>query len=146
MTIRVDATVERKSSSLPRFIVVPDDAVAAWELDGTTVVEVSIDGTSVGRRSLKRWAGRDGWFFNLTEEQAKRVGVAVGDRVSVEMALASTALPTELTALIEGDPEARRCWESLTDARRRLLAEHVRSAKRSETRARRAARAIVGRP
>lgn len=143
MTTPIESTVERKSPSLPRFIVVPDSAVARWRLEGTTMVEVTIDGTSVGRRSLKRWSERDGWFFNLTEAQAERAGVDIGDQVAVQITLAPTALPGELQDLIDGDAEARRCWQSLTDARRRLLAEHVRSAKRSETRARRAARALV---
>lgn len=144
MAIRIEATVERKDPGLPRFVVVPDDAVAGWSLEGTTMVDVTIDGTAVGRRSLKRWWERGGWFFDLTQDQADRAEVDAGDRIAVELRLASTALPDELRDLLDGDPEARRRWESLTDARRRGLAEHVRSAKRTETRARRASRSLTG--
>jgi hypothetical protein len=93
MTIQVESTVERKDPSLPRFVVVPDDAVAAWELEGTTIVEVDVQGTALGRRSLKRWPERGGWFFDLTEAQARRAGVDVGEGVVVELARASTELP-----------------------------------------------------
>jgi hypothetical protein len=145
MVIRVESTVERKDPTLPRFVVVSDDAVAGWELEGTTIVEVELDGTAIGRRSLKRWPERGGWFFDLTGAQAERAGIEAGDRVVVELARASTELPAELRTLLDDDPEARRRWESLTDSRRRMLAEHVRSAKRPQTRTRRAARALAER-
>lgn len=144
MATRIESTVERKDPSLPRFVVVPDDAVADWRLEGTTMVDVTIDGTDVGRRSLKRWRERGGWFFDLTQDQAEGADVDVGKRITVELRRASTALPDELRDLLDEDPEACRRWESLTDSRRRMLAEHVRSAKRPETRARRAARALTG--
>lgn len=144
MATRIESTVERKDPSLPRFVVVPDDAVADWRLEGTTMVDVTIDGTDVGRRSLKRWRERGGWFFDLTQDQAEGADVDVGERITVELRRASTALPDELRDLLDEDPEACRRWESLTDSRRRMLAEHVRNAKRPETRARRAARALTG--
>lgn len=143
MAIRLESTVERKDPALPRYVVVPEDALAQWALDGTTMVEVEVNGTSLGRRSLKRWSERGGWFFDLTEIHAERASVEVGDRVVIEIARASTELPDELRALLDDDAEARRRWESLTASRRRMLAEHVRSAKRAETRARRAAAALT---
>ena len=142
---RIDATVERKHPSLPRFLVVPGDAVASWGLEQTTVVEVELDGTPIGRRSLKRWPDRDGWFFDLTEAQARKGRVDTGDAVRVSLRLASTALPRELSALLASDARARATWDALTEARRRMLAEHVRSARRAATRRRRAEGALRSR-
>lgn len=137
-----DTLIERKSDSLPRFVVLPDSALAGWGLEGTSVVEVTIDGRALGRRSLKAWPEREGWFFDLTERQAEEAGVRTGDRVSVSVRLASTEPPKELGDLLDGDPAARAAWRSLTDARRRMISEHVRDAVRSETRRRRARRAL----
>ncbi len=55
-TVRFDAVVKRKSASLPRFVVVPPEVVAPWRLQGTTIVEVTLGGAILGRRSLKHWA------------------------------------------------------------------------------------------
>lgn len=140
--VRFEGVVERKSPSLPRFVVAPAAAVARWSLQGTTVVEVTVEGVEVGRRSLKRWEERDGWFFDLTEQQCGDAGVDTDDGVSIELRLATTAPPPELRELIDADPVAKRAWESLSDARRRMIAEHVRAAKREDTRRRRASRAL----
>ena len=143
-TVRLDAVVERKSASLPRFVVVLTEVLAPWRLRGTTVVDVTLDGTVVGRRSLKRWGNeRDCWFFDLTETQCRQASVETGEGVSVELRLASTDLPTELVSLLESATTAKRVWNSLTPARRRMLAEHVRRAKRPETRTRRATVALA---
>ena len=142
--VRFGAVVKRKSASLPRFVVVPAEVLAPWQLQGTTVVEVTLGGAVLGRRSLKHWGkGRDCWFFDLTAAQCRRGHVETGDRASVELRQASTDLPSELLSLLESDATARRGWSSLTAARRRMLAEHVRAAKQSETRKRRATRALA---
>ena len=141
--VRLDAVVERKQASLPRFVVVPGAAVAAWDLGGTTVVDVTIGGTAIGRRGLKWWGkGKDQWFFELTEAHCAKLGVGVGSRIQVGLAPASTELPVELASLVEGSEAARRAWGSLGDGARRRWAEHVRAAKRPETRRRRAARVL----
>lgn len=140
--LRFRAAVERKANTLPRFVVASSTLLAPWELDGTTIVEVSIGGASLGRRSLKRWPERDGWFFDLTEEQCARMGVDTGDDLAIELRLASTDVPQELRRLVERDAAAARAWGSFSESRRRMLAEHVRAGKRAETRRRRARRAL----
>lgn len=85
----------------------------------------------------------DCWFFDLTEAQCVRAGVDTGDCVSVGLRQVSTGLPRELLSLLEVDATAKRVWTSLTAARQRIIAEHVRGAKRSETRMRRATRALT---
>ncbi len=143
-TVRFDAVVKRKNASLPRFVVVPPEFVAPWRLQGTTVVEVTLGGAILGRRSLKHWGkGRDCWFFDLTEAQCRRAGVETGDDAPVELRQASTDLPRELRSLLESNASAKVVWDSLTRARQRMLAEHVRGAKQAETRRRRATRALA---
>ena len=142
-SVRVRTVVERKHASLPRYVVIPASSLAGWELSGTVVVEARLNGIDVGRRSLKRWgSGRDVWFFDLTAAQCERAGVDAGRRVDVELVRADERPPAEIETLVRADPEAARAWDSLSQARRRQLAEHVRSAKQPETRRRRAARGL----
>ena len=140
--VRITTEVERKAPDLPRFVVVPASALEAWDLDGTTVVRVELDGEDLGRRSLKRWKERDGWFFDLTRSHCRSTGVDAGDTVHVTLRRADEGPPEEVVDLVASDPEAGRRWSRMTEARRRQVAEHVRSAKRAETRRRRARKAL----
>src|SRR5690242_12200882 len=113
--ITVTAVIERKAEypRLPRFIVIPSELVAQWKLAGTTTVEGAINGSELGRRSLKCWdAAR--WFLELPESVCKRAGVDTGDRVELCIRLASEDFPQELRALIEQNAKARKAWQSLS--------------------------------
>lgn len=136
--------VERKSPELPRFVVVGQDEIASWHLTRTTVVDVRLGGVDIGRRTLKYWGrDRDCWFFDVTQGQCAAAGVNTGDSVRVEMSPAATDLPEELVSLIDSGGAASEMWSSLTASRRRQIAEHVRSAKKPETRRRRARGALL---
>lgn len=139
------ATIERKHPSLPRFVVVPAEALAPWALDGTTVVEVALAGVDIGRRALKRWGPeRDVWFMDLTAPQCRAAGVDVGDTVELRLRRADEGLPAELQAVLSGSARARAMWDAWPPGRRRQAAEAVRSARRTETRTRRARRLLSG--
>ena len=141
-TVRLRAVIERKDPSLPRFIVVPSSELKRWSLDGTTPVVAAIDGIDIGRRNLKLWGkGRDCWFIDLTEPNCNAASVDTGDRVRLELRPASEALPSELADLLASSPKARALWDGQTPGRRRGLIEYVLSAKRPETRMRRAEKA-----
>ncbi|MBT8487825.1 MAG: YdeI/OmpD-associated family protein [Gemmatimonadetes bacterium] len=140
--IKTHAIVERKTESLPAFVVLDEGLFVEWDLTGTTVVEVSLGSTEIGRRSLKRWPERSGWFVDLTAGQLKKTGIDVGDSVLVELRRASTDPPEELRRLLDSDAEARRRWALLSEARRRAVSEHVREAKQASTRQRRARKAL----
>jgi hypothetical protein len=143
--LQLRATIERKDPSLPRFVVVDSSRLKSWKLDGTTPVEVVIEGTAVGRRNLKRWGkGRDCWFMDLTGPICKRANVDTGDRVRLKLRRVSHALPVEITELLARNAHARRTWEGQPPGRQRMVAEYVRSARRPDTRARRAAKALLG--
>jgi hypothetical protein len=63
-TLNVTSTIEHKHKGLPRFVCVPISKVDPWKLQGTTTVEVPMNGVNVGRRSLKRWDDRGCWFID----------------------------------------------------------------------------------
>jgi hypothetical protein len=98
-TVRLDCRIERKDPRLPRFLVVPTARVAGWQLSGPTVVEAVVNGVAIGRRSLKRW-DEDRWFVELAQPMCDRAAVDTGDRVALELRLASEEVPEQLAALI----------------------------------------------
>lgn len=145
-TLDVKAMVRRKDASLPRYIKAPASFVAAWGRSATTPVEVTLDGIDVGRRNLKPWGhGRDCWFLELPDRLCHRARVDTGVEVAVTLRLASTTLRIELVSLIHDSSEAKRQWEALTSSQQRMLADHVRDAKRPATRKRRAEKVLYRR-
>jgi hypothetical protein len=141
--VAVEVTIERKLASLPGFVVVPAPAIAAWGLTATTVVEGTLAGVPLGRRTIKRWDD-DRWFVELTAPILAAAGLAVGDRARLEIAPASDELPEELAALL-ADPAARARWEAYTPSQQRMVREDVRAAKSPDTRRKRAERALAPR-
>lgn len=140
--LRFEAQLEQKQTDLPPFVRVPA-SVLPWRLEGTTTVLLIIAGVDAGRRSLKRWHD-DLWFIDVPASFCSRAGLSIGRIVTVEITLASTALPAELEKLIADDPDARAAWEALSTSRQRMIRESVAQAKRPETRQRRARRLLCG--
>ena len=141
-SVEVTTVVEHKHEGLPRFVCIPLDKVAAWNLDATTTVEGTINGVDIGRRSLKRWDDRRSWFMDLPEPLCRKAKIDTGDSVEVNLRVASQELPPELARLIANDPVARRAWEQLTSGQQRMLREEVFAASQPATRERRARRAL----
>lgn len=141
--VEVEAVVQRKDESLPRFVVVPSITLEEWDLTGTTPVDAAVNGVPLGRRNLKKWGrGRDCWFLDLTRDQCARAAIDTGHVVRLTLERAPDTVPVELSDLVANDAGAADAWRSLSPARRRAIADHVRGAKRSDTRARRAARLL----
>lgn len=140
----IELTVElrRKDPGLPVYFEVPSIAIP-WQLEGTTTVEVTLAGVSAGRRSLKPWTDEK-WFIDVPKPVLEKVGATAGDHVAMTLRLASTALPTELSELIRGSPQAASRWQALSASRQRALREHVGDAKKANTRRSRARRALAG--
>ncbi len=141
-TIEWMVTVERKSDSLPRYVVLPAHALARWRLAGTTVVSGTLAGAPLGRRSLKPWGDNDRWFIDLPAAVCRCAAVDTGATAKLALRRASTALPEELETVLASDDLALAAWSQLTPSRQRMASEHVRAAKQAETRARRARRFI----
>lgn len=140
--LNVISTIEHKHEGLPRFVCIPMKAVDPWKLSGTTTVELTINGVSTGRRSLKRWDERNCWWMDLSNDVCRKAGVETGDVVKLGLTIAVDELPAELSELIAKNSAARRRWEGLTPGQQRMLREEILSAKQSATRARRAARGL----
>jgi len=135
--------ITRHHPQFPLLALVPAPLVAPWKLGtATTTVEATLNGVALGRRSLKFWKDRDGWWIDLPAALAKEAGVKQGDRVPLELRRAPTALPAELAELLSKRETARAAWERLTLPQQRMLREEVAAAKSSTTRARRAARML----
>ncbi len=142
-TVTVRARIERKQDGLPRFVVVPAKAIAPWGLEATTVLDVSIDGSPSDRRTIKRW-DEARWFVTVTEADCKRLGVDTGDAVTLALGVAEEEDPPELAALLRSSPRAASAWKGITPAGRRMIRENVAAAKKPETRANRARKALLG--
>ncbi len=139
--VELSCEVERKDRRLPRFMVVPAQLLDGWKLDGTTVVEATVNGVAVGRRSLKKWDD-DRWFVELAQPMCDRAGVDTGDRAKLSLRLAFDALPEELATLLAGSRRAQAAWVKLSLARQRMLREEVFAAKSADARRRRAERGL----
>ena len=141
-SLKVTSTIEHKHEGLPRFVCIPMKQVDPWNLPDTTTVELSINGVDVGRRSLKRWDDRNCWWMDLSNDVCRKAGIDTGDRVQLDLKIASEELPPELAELIEQNQIARQRWELLTPGQQRMLREEILGAKQSATRTRRALRAL----
>jgi hypothetical protein len=141
-TLTTTSMIEHKHKGLPRFVCIPMVKVEPWKLQGTTTMEVTINGVDIGRHSLKRWNDRDCWWMDLADAACRKANVETGDRAKLILRIASEELPQELAELIKNNSPARARWEQLTPAQKRMLREEVLSAKQASTRARRAARAL----
>jgi hypothetical protein len=121
---------------------VPISKVDPWKLQGTTTVEVTMNGVNVGRRSLKCWDDRGCWFIDLADAVCRKANVETGDRVKLSLKIGSEELPEELAQLIKRNSPARARWEQLTPGQKRMLREEILAAKQPATRARRATRGL----
>ncbi|MFM6132492.1 MAG: YdeI/OmpD-associated family protein [Sphaerospermopsis kisseleviana] len=139
------AELERKHPKLPVYFVVPNVKAQALRLCATEIVEGTVNGNLIGRRSIKKWDAeeRSPWFVEFTSPFCQKAGIKVGDKLNVSLWLASTALPVELEHALQASPVLQAKWNGLTDYSRRTSTEHVHAAKSPTTRARRVAAIIA---
>ena len=141
--ITVTTKVIRHNPQFSRLATIPLAKVAPWNLSGTTVVEGTINGVALGRRSLKRWDERECWWIDLPEPLCKKAKVDEGDDVKLVIQLASEDLPEELKQLLAENKQAAAKWKTLTAAQQRMLREEIFAARTSATRTRRAEKWLV---
>ena len=140
--IELEAVIERKKPELPRFIVIPSPLLASWKLLGTTALEGTLNGVSLGRRSVKPWDA-ERWFLEIPEPLCRQAGVDTGDTVRLVLSVAPEEMPGELTEILESDPEAMTRWWRMTASQQRMLREDVLAAKTAATRRKRALRVLT---
>src|ERR1700754_3265730 len=141
--ISVTTTVTRHHPQFSRLVTIPLAKVAPWKLTGTTVVEGTINETSLGRRSLKRWDERECWWIDLPDGLCKKAKIEMGDEVKLVIRLASEDLPQELEELLAQNAKAAAKWKTMTTAQQRMLREEIFAAKTSATRTKRAEKWLV---
>ena len=85
-------------------------------------------------------AGNKKWYLMLSKKFLKANKLSMGDRVTVELAVAdqdAVDVPEELRLALAADDRAAKIWQGLTAGKQRGFAYRVSSAKRAETRERR---------
>jgi len=91
--------------------------------------------------ALQPTGGKKKWHLLMSKRFLKSCGAKLGDRVAVGFEIAdqeAVNVPVELTAALETDNQAAHIWSELSAGKQRGFAYLVDSAKRSETRMRRA--------
>ena len=81
--------------------------------------------------------------MGLRDDWCRRAGISTGDRVELVLELALTELPDEIVKALSESAAARECWDQMSASQKRIVREDVLAAKRSETRERRARKALV---
>lgn len=126
------------------FLVVPAAAAARWGA-GSHPLRGTIAGHDF-RGTASR--GEGVLRIPLARDFRERTGLAVGDVVEVTLELDAAPrplhLPAELRAVLAAEPALTPLFDALPPSMRRAWCEYVGEAKQSETRARRAARALAG--
>jgi len=124
----------------PHGIPVPDDVSEPLRKAGVKRLLVTINGYEI-KRGLQ--GSREfGGHIVVGKQLLDEAGVSVEDKVHIELEADPNPeqidVPDELLIALEQDEEANSRWESMTLGKRRGLAYHVSSAKREETRIKRA--------
>ncbi len=122
------------------YVPLPADVATAFEREGVRRVVATVNGTPIRRGILNRADGER--YLALGIGFLRDVGAAYGDTVVVELAADPEPdridLGEELEAVLEQDEEAAARFYGFTLGNQRSLASYVTSAKRPETRVKRA--------
>ena len=143
--ITVTSKVIRHHPQFSRLVTIPLDVVAPWKIEHTTVIEGTINGVDLGRRSLKRWDDRHCWWIDLPGPLCRKANLETGTTAELIIRLASEDLPEELKNLLTQNPQAKERWAKLTKAQQRMLREEIWSARTTMTRTKRAEKWLLDR-
>jgi hypothetical protein len=140
---RFRATLSTSEGGGGRWVEVPFDAREAFGEARPPVVG-TVNGTEY-RSRLAVYGGRT--YLGLTREIRDATGTDVGDEIDIVVRRDDeprrVTVPAELVAALTcAEPEVRARFDGLAFTHRREYARWVDEAKRSETRERRAARAV----
>jgi uncharacterized protein YdeI (YjbR/CyaY-like superfamily) len=80
--------------------------------------------------------------MDLSEALCRKAQINTGDRVDLNLRVASEELPEELAQLIANNSAARDAWKRLTPGQQRMLREEVLAASQPATRVRRARQSL----
>ncbi len=123
---------------------VPAEVVSALGAGKRPPVTVSVGGHTY-RSTVAPMAGS--YWLPLAAEHRTAAGVAAGDTVEVDVELDEAprvvAVPADLAAALDAEPEARRRFDALSYSNQRRHVLAVEGAKAEATRARRVAAAVA---
>lgn len=122
------------------YIPLPDDIADELEDGSVRRVIVGMNGVEYNRAIQRNRRGER--YFITSRSMLREVGAVRGDVVIVAIRPDpepdNPALPDELAEALNQDPEAYERFHEMTPGKRRGLAHYVDSAKRPETRTKRA--------
>jgi hypothetical protein len=138
-----ETVVESVSQGRGAAAALPFDPKAAFGR-ARAPVRVTVGDHEPFRTTVAVYGGA-GWI-GLRKAQLADMGLAVGDRITVRVELdeepREVEVPPELATALGADRAAATAYEALSYSHRREYARWIAEAKRSETRERRAARAV----
>lgn len=141
-TMRFHTTI-KQSGKTTTGIEVPDEVVEALGSGKRPAVTVTINGYSY-RNTVAVMGGV--YMVGVSAEHRAGAGVAGGDEVDVNLELDTAprevAVPADLAAALDAEPEARRTFDALSYSNRSWHVLQVDGAKTDETRRRRIAKAV----
>ncbi|MEM6337779.1 MAG: YdeI/OmpD-associated family protein [Bacteroidota bacterium] len=121
------------------IIPIPDDVAEALLSSGTRRVVVRLNDLDI-KRALHKAGGQT--VLVVSRRLLRDLKASEGDFVTVDIMSDPNPdhvdVPEELAAALAQDDEARARFEAMTPGKQRSLTHHVNSAKRSETRLKRA--------
>ncbi len=121
------------------FLILPKQVSAKLPTRGQTTVKASINGHPF--RATLEPDGQKGHWFKVTSKMRAAAAVEAGERVALEIlstdAKSEASVPADLRKALAALPQARTVWSDITPAARRDWIHWIKSAARSETRARR---------
>lgn len=125
-------------------IEVPPDVVEALGAGKKPPVKMTINGYTY-RSSIATMDGR--YMVSLSAENRKNAGVAGGETHDVEIEVDTEkreiAVPADLQAALDADPEAKAFFEKLSYSNKRRHVEPIEAAKAPETRQRRIEKSVA---
>jgi hypothetical protein len=122
------------------YIPLPDDVADAFDEDGVRRLLLTINGKPYNRAILRNSSGER--YLIASRTMLREVKAEFGDTVIVEAEPDpdpdNPNIPVELEMALEQDNEAAERFHAMSPGKRRGLAHYVDSAKRPETREKRA--------
>lgn len=135
--MRFRATIELGGKTATG-IEVPVEVVEALGSGKRPAVTVTINSHTY-RSTVATMGGR--YMLPLSAENRQAAGLAAGDEVEVSVELDTAPreaeVPADLAAALDGAPEAKTFFESLSYSRKRRYILQIEGAKKAETRQRR---------
>lgn len=125
-------------------IEVPPDVVEALGAGKKPPVKMTINGYTY-RSSIATMDGK--FMVSLSAENRKNAGVAGGEAHDVEIEVDTEkreiAVPADLQAALDADPDAKAFFETLSYSNKRRHVEPIEAAKAPETRQRRIEKSVA---